>query len=417
MSSCGYREVDLSFAKSLAGSKIVDRRAVAGHFTGDVCRHWAGRCASVSAVGAQRPRASGFAPPGKCPRSFRSALSSPDRRFWLCLRWLWPRWREALVLVQPATVERWRREGLRLCWSRRSGRQPGRPRVDTEVRALIRRMAAENHLWGAPRIHGELLKLGIAVSERTVSRYLASTRRAPSQTWRTFLLNHFGQLTFTSPPIVCDAADDDHALDISEVLPRPASVSREPSSVSNQWSIVHWRLSLQCVPIDGLIGQAHVQHRKREHPRSGRDPPKPRQSKCDPSVYRAPSVRSLHEAVGTSNTSAPLPRTDAGRLVTLRSITWPASSQPCDMLHVKRCEAHTCRVILTAAGVLATHSPRGRRARIRSDRAADDGTLYTLPFGVCPDSDWAHRRVTCSSLQNAAERAYPSGGWLGSHCY
>ena len=168
-------------------------------------------------------------------RRFRPA----DRRFWLCLRWLWPRWREALVLVQPATVERWRREGLRRCWSRHSGGRPGRPRVDTEVRALIRRMATENHLWGAPRIHGELLKLGISVSERTVSRYLADTRRAPSQTWRTFLANHFGQLTFSSPLMACDGPDDDHALDLSEVLPRPASVSREPS-VPNPWSICPW---------------------------------------------------------------------------------------------------------------------------------------------------------------------------------
>ena len=207
-------------------------------------------------------------------RRFRPA----DRRFWLCLRWLWPRWREALVLVQPATVERWRREGLRRCWSRRSGRRPGRPRVDTEVRALIRRMAAENHLWGAPRIHGELLKLGLAVSERTVSRYLADTRRAPSQTWRTFLANHFGQLTFTSPLMVCDAPDDDDALDLSGVLPCSASVSREPSSVSSQRSIVHWSLTLQCASVDGLIGEAPVQHRRREHPSSGRDPLKARQS-------------------------------------------------------------------------------------------------------------------------------------------
>jgi hypothetical protein len=152
---------------------------------------------------------------------------------------------------------------MRWCWSSRQQSSVGgakgsvdagavtrgggldEPRVDPEVRALIRRMAAENYLWGAPRIHGELLKLGISVSERTVSRYLADTRRAPSQTWRTFLANHFGQLTFTSPLMVCDAPDDDHALDVSEVLPRPASVSREPSSVSNQWSIVHWPLSLQ----------------------------------------------------------------------------------------------------------------------------------------------------------------------------
>jgi hypothetical protein len=88
-----------------------------------------------------------------------------------------------------------------------------RPRIDSEVRALIRRMAEENRLWGAPRIHGELLKLGIAISERTVSRYLANTQAAPSQTWRTFLANHFDQLAFTSPVMFCGAPDKDDDID------------------------------------------------------------------------------------------------------------------------------------------------------------------------------------------------------------
>jgi hypothetical protein len=115
-------------------------------------------------------------------------LARSDRRFrqsdlllWLCLRWLWPRWREALVLVQPATVGRWHRDGLRRCWSRRSRRRPGRPCIDSQVRDVIRRMATENRLWGAPGIHGELLKLGIAVSDRTVSRYMPDRRSASSQ--------------------------------------------------------------------------------------------------------------------------------------------------------------------------------------------------------------------------------------------
>ena len=104
------------------------------------------------------------------------------------------------MLVQPVTVARWHRDGLRRWWRRGSRRRPGRPRVNSQVRALIRRMAVENRLWGAPRIHGELLKLGIVVSERTVSRYLPDRRRAPSQTWCTFLANHLGSLAFT--PIV-----------------------------------------------------------------------------------------------------------------------------------------------------------------------------------------------------------------------
>ena len=274
-------QTTLSFAKILAGSKIVDRRAVAGHSNrrcvpafgrslrfGQRCRRAETSSSSFLAL---RHQVGILA---RSDRRFRPA----DRRFWLCLRWLWPRWREALVLVQPATAERWRREGLRRCWSRRSVRRPGRPRVDTQVRALIRRMASENHLWGAPRIHGELLKLGLAVSERTVSRYLAATRRAPSQTWRTFLANHFGQLTFTSPLMVCDAPHDDDALDLSGALPCSDSVSRDPSSVSSQRSIVHWSLTLQCASVEWADRRGPVQHRRREHPSSGRDPPKARQS-------------------------------------------------------------------------------------------------------------------------------------------
>ena len=128
-----------------------------------------------------------------------------DRLLWLCLRRLWPRWREALVLVQPATVGRWHREGFRGCW-RRSRRRPGRPRIDAQLRSLIGRMATENCLWGAPRIHGELLKLGLTVSERTVSRYLPDRRRAPSQNWRTFLANEFGQLAFAPTVTSSDQA-------------------------------------------------------------------------------------------------------------------------------------------------------------------------------------------------------------------
>ena len=81
------------------------------------------------------------------------------------------------MLVQPATVARWQREGFRQCWRRR---RSGRPRIDSELRSLIGRMATENWLWGAPRIHGELLKVGFTVSERTVSRYLRdrATRRS-----------------------------------------------------------------------------------------------------------------------------------------------------------------------------------------------------------------------------------------------
>ena len=116
-----------------------------------------------------------FAVLARTNRRFRTS----DRLLWLILRRLSPRWRDALSLVQPATVDRWHRDRLHRWWRRR--RRPGRPRINEPYRALIRRMADDNRLWGAPRIQGELLMLGITVSERTVSRYLSHRRRPPSQ--------------------------------------------------------------------------------------------------------------------------------------------------------------------------------------------------------------------------------------------
>ena len=95
----------------------------------------------------------------------------------------------------PATVARWHRRGLPEWWSARSRRRPGRPRIESDGRNLIRRLRTETCLWGAPRIHGEWLKLGIAVSERTVSRYRPDRTRGRSQTWRTFLRNHVGAIS------------------------------------------------------------------------------------------------------------------------------------------------------------------------------------------------------------------------------
>jgi putative transposase len=118
-----------------------------------------------------------------------------DQLLWVLLRQLWADWSNALVLVRPATVVRWHRAGFSRYWRLRSGRPPGRPPKGSEIRALIRRMAKANPLWGVPRIHGELLQLGIDVSERTVSRCMPSARQnPPSQTWRTFLNNHLHDL-------------------------------------------------------------------------------------------------------------------------------------------------------------------------------------------------------------------------------
>jgi putative transposase len=121
----------------------------------------------------------------------RPKLHTTDRLFWALLARVWTGWKQALVIVTPDTVLRWQRRRFRQYWTRLSGRfSGGRPPVSAEVAALVRKMAAANPLWGAPRIHGELLKLGIEISERTVSRLMPKRRPEPSQPWRTFLANH-----------------------------------------------------------------------------------------------------------------------------------------------------------------------------------------------------------------------------------
>src|SRR5215467_12335335 len=124
----------------------------------------------------------------------RPRLRNRDRLFWITLQKLWKDWRSALVFVQPETVTGWQRKRFKRYWRRLSqSKKPGRPRVYLEIRKLIRTMAATNPIWGAPRIHGELLKLGFEISERTVSRLMPKDRK-PTQTWMTFLRNHVGQL-------------------------------------------------------------------------------------------------------------------------------------------------------------------------------------------------------------------------------
>lgn len=128
-------------------------------------------------------------------RPKRPQLRRVDRGLWVLLSRLWPRWRHAVHIVQPATVIAWHRRGWRLYWRWKSrSRRPGRPRIPRAVQALIRQMCLANSTWDAPRIHGELLKLGIQIAESTVGQYLVLRRRPPSQTWRTFLANHVGQL-------------------------------------------------------------------------------------------------------------------------------------------------------------------------------------------------------------------------------
>jgi putative transposase len=110
----------------------------------------------------------------------KPAMRWSDRLFWLGLRWAWPDWKSALVVVRPATVIAWHRRGFAWYWTRQSRPRGGRPQVGAHVRRLVREMAVANPLWGAPRIHGELLKLGFKVSERAVSRLMPRRRTSPS---------------------------------------------------------------------------------------------------------------------------------------------------------------------------------------------------------------------------------------------
>jgi putative transposase len=134
----------------------------------------------------------------------RPQLTPRDRWFWVLLRRLWTEWDQVLLIVKPNTVVAWHRAGFRCYWTWKSRRRrPGRPGVSREVRDLIRTISTANPLWGAPRVHGELLKLGISVAQATVSKYLTRPRTPPSQTWRTFLDNHVPDLVsvdfFTVP--------------------------------------------------------------------------------------------------------------------------------------------------------------------------------------------------------------------------
>lgn len=126
-------------------------------------------------------------------KNTRPRLRIRDRVFWILLRRLWPAWTNALIIVKPKTVIAWHRAGFRLFWRFRSrSKKLGRPQITAELRSAIRRMTEENATWGAPRIHGELLKLGFEISERTVSRYLRylSPSDQARKLWVTFLHNH-----------------------------------------------------------------------------------------------------------------------------------------------------------------------------------------------------------------------------------
>src|SRR5260370_1656228 len=168
----------------------------------------------------------------------RLHLHRCDGLLWVVLSRFWCSWRRCLQMVQPNTVLRWHRRAFAWHWTRKSRRLPGRPEVASNIRGLIRRMSQANPLWGAPRIHGELLKLGIAVAQSTVAKYLPRPRKPPSQTWRTFLTNHLMQTAaidfFTVPTATF------RVLFVFVVLSherRPLVLFGLPHPPPNQWTI------------------------------------------------------------------------------------------------------------------------------------------------------------------------------------
>jgi hypothetical protein len=124
----------------------------------------------------------------------RVRLTNNDRWFFVQLYRWYSAILRALVIIEPETVVHWHRAGFRCYWHWKSRSRGGRPQIETELRALIRQMSIENPLWGAPRIHGELLKLGYEVAQSSVAKYMVKRRGPPNQGWATFLLNHLPEV-------------------------------------------------------------------------------------------------------------------------------------------------------------------------------------------------------------------------------
>jgi transposase InsO family protein len=120
----------------------------------------------------------------------RAQATNNDRWFLVQMYRWFPSILKVVTIVQPETLVSWHRAGFRCYWRWKSRRRGGRPQIEADLRALIRRMSVENPLWGSPRIHGELLKLGFAVAQSSVAKYMVKRRGPPSQGWRTFLHNH-----------------------------------------------------------------------------------------------------------------------------------------------------------------------------------------------------------------------------------
>jgi hypothetical protein len=220
----------------------------------------------------------------------RPQIRTRERLFWVILARAWRDWRKALIIVQPDTVVRWHRQWLRRRWAHRSApTRPGRPSTPGAIRTLVEQMAAANPLWGAPRIHGELGKLGLEVSERTVSRLLRRRRRPPSRTWRTFLTNHVCALVsmdfFTVPTLT-------GRMLFVLVLPYAERLIGSIRRECLDHVIVFNRTRLRRI----LTRYVFYYHGSRTHLSLAKDPPTPRrvQAPEEGRVIAFPEVGGLH---------------------------------------------------------------------------------------------------------------------------
>src|ERR1017187_2858669 len=163
-------------------------------------------------------------------------LTNNDRWFLIQLYRWFPSILQVLTIGQAETLVRWHRAGFRCYWRWKSGPRGGRPLIEADLRALIRRMSVENPLWGAPRIHGELLKLGFEVAQSSVAKYMVKQHRPPSQGWRTFLRNHAPDIAamdlFVAPTIGFDLL---YALVIVRLGRRNLVWINVPTSPTAEW--------------------------------------------------------------------------------------------------------------------------------------------------------------------------------------
>jgi hypothetical protein len=237
----------------------------------------------------------------------RLRLNSGDRFFWVWLYRLWTGWRSALAIVKPETVIRWHRKGFCLYWAwKRRSAPVGRRVIPPEARDLIRKMSLANSLWGAPRIHGELLKLGINLSQATVAKYMVRQRKPPSQTWQTFLNNHIKDLVavdfFTVPTVSF------RVLYVFVVLAHEMGVLTAPRS---PWQNAYAErligsISRECLDHVIVLNESSLQRvlnsyfdyyqRPRTHLSLAKDAPEPRQVQPPDlgEVIELPQVGGLH---------------------------------------------------------------------------------------------------------------------------